>query len=76
MENNKIIRTNRRVLATLTVGFVMIFTSVASAQLITNNYGQNQNHQEGHEDHEGHEGHQGHRMYQMNQKSMMNNQAN
>ena len=54
----------------------MIFTSVASAQLITNHYGQNQNHQEGHEDHEGHEGHQGHRMYQMNQKSMMNNQAN
>ena len=74
MKSNKKTRATRRILAALTVGFVMMFASAVSAQLITNHQGQN--HQEGHEDHEGHEGHKGHRMYQMNQERMMKNQAN
>ncbi len=59
MKSGKTTQAKLRILAALTVGFVMMFASAVTAQPMTDCQGQN--HQDGHHDkHQGHQGHQGH----------------
>lgn len=71
MKNGKITQAKQRILAALTVGFVMTFTSAVVAQPMTDHQVQNRQ-----EDHGGHEGHKkkkrkGHQRHQRHQKDAM-----